>query len=281
MLTQRKDGTLEANLNRSGYRLQPSIVSDRLDVAEYIFGDLEVAKTLVHNVSSRKGALAATDAWIDSLAADGASSADNDPHIGLWTIRDETCDNQFVGIRGVFVAPGLPQNSVATFVAVARAYWGRGVSSDSSRMLCGQVFESSIVDSIYTRVWPKLNPASDAVQRRLGFIPAERHTLRDTFGEARMKEVLEFDLWRASKLQGKDIDETLRQISIRIGQLAAEDLMEFEVAVKGIMEALPDALAQAEEIRTAVVNNVRVGFQNPAWASYRLSRDNWFASRIV
>lgn len=29
----------------------------------------------------------------------------------------------------------------------------------------------------------KLNPASDAVQRRLGFLPAERHTLRDTFGE--------------------------------------------------------------------------------------------------
>lgn len=259
----------------------PSMVSDRSDVAEYIFGDAEVAKTLVHNVTSRKGALAATDAWIDTLAADGARSANNAPHIGLWTIRDEVCDNQFVGIRGVFVAPGLPQNSVATFVAVARSYWGKGVSSDSSRILCGNVFETSDADAIYTRVWPKLNPASDAVQRRLGFVPAERHTLRNTFGETRMQEVLEFDLWRASKLQGDDFEETLRQVSIRIGQLAAEDLLDLEEAINGITRALPSALAQAKAIKSKVAEGVWLGFRNPAWASYRMSRDDWFASRTV
>ena len=269
---------MEAILKRSGYRLQPSLVSDRSDVAEYIFGDAEVAKTLVHNVSSREGALAATDAWIDTLAIDGQRNTGNAEHIGLWTIRDETSDNQFVGIRGVFVAPGLRRNSVATFVAVARAYWGRGVSSDSSRILCGHVFKSSDADAIYTRVWPKLNPASDAVQRRLGFTPAARHTLRATFGEARMQEVLEFDLWRASKLQDNGFDETLRQVSIRIGQLAAEDLLEVELAAKRILDALPRALAQADDLRTKVANDLRLGFQNPAWASYRMSRDNWAAS---
>lgn len=257
------------------------MVADRSDVAEYIFGDAEVAKTLVHNVSSRIGALTATDAWIDTLAVDGAGSANNAPHIGLWTIRDEVGDNQFVGIRGVFVAPGLPQNAVATFVAVRRSYWGKGVSSDSSRALCEYVFDTSDSDAIYTRVWPKLNPASDAVQRRLGFVPAERHTLRDTFGETRMQEVLEFDLWRASKLHADDFEETLRQVSIRIGQLAAEDLLDFEEAVKGIIEALPNAVAQAVDIRTKVAEHVRLGFQNPAWASYRMSRENWFASRNV
>ncbi|WP_170611051.1 GNAT family N-acetyltransferase [Ruegeria arenilitoris] len=272
---------LEACLSRSGYRLQPSIVSDRKDVAEYIFGDAEVAKTLVHNVSSPTGALAATDAWIDTLAVDGVRSANNAPHIGLWTIRDEASDNKFVGIRGVFVAPGLPQNSVATFVAVARSYWGKGVSSDSSRILCGHVFDTSGTDAIYTRVWPKLNPASDAVQRRLGFVPAERHTLTDTFGKIRMQEVFEFDLWRASKLQSDDFEETLRQVSIRIGQLAAEDLLDREVAAKEIMEALPSSLARAEGVKTEVTENVRLGFQNPAWASYRMSRDNWFASRTA
>lgn len=210
----------------------------------------------------------------------GARSANNAPHIGLWTIRDQASDNQFVGIRGVFVAPGLPENSVATFVAVASAYWGKGVSSDSSRILCGHVFETSDASAIYTRVWPKLNPASDAVQRRLGFVPAERHTLGDTFGEARMQEVLEFDLWRASKLQADEFEETLRQVSIRIGQLAAEGLLEFELAVQRIREALPSALAQTEDIGAKVANDVRLGFGNPAWASYRMSRDNWFASRV-
>ena len=258
--------------------MQPSLVADRSDVAEYIFGDDEVAKTLVHNVSSREGALAATDAWIDSLAVDGKRNTGNAEHIGLWTIRDAANDNQFVGIRGVFVAPGLPHNSVATFVAVARAYWGKGVSSDSSRLLCGYVFGTSDVDAIYTRVWPKLNPASDAVQRRLGFVPAERHTLRDTFGEARMQEVLEFDLWRASKLQGESFGETLRQVSIRIGQLAAEDLLDVGVAVQRILDALPDAVAHADGTRSKVVDDLRLGFQNPAWASYRMSRENWVAS---
>ncbi len=248
-------------------------------MAECIFGDAEVAKTLVHNVSSREGALTATDAWIDTLAVDGARSADNPPHIGLWTIRDEASENKFVGIRGVFVAPGLPQNSVATFVAIARPYWGKGVSSDSSRVLCGHVFETSDVDAIYTRVWPKLNPASDAVQRRLGFVPAERHTLRDTFGEARMQEVLEFDLWRASKLTGEGFDETLRQVSIRIGQLAAEDLLDLEVAIERIKQALPNTLEEVDDIGAIVAGDARLGFQNPAWATYRMSRDTWLASK--
>ena len=258
--------------------MRRSLVADRADVADYIFGDAEVAKTLVHNVSSREGALAATDGWIDTLALDGKSSAGNAEHIGLWTIRDEARDNQFVGIRGVFVAPGLPPNTVATFVAVARAYWGKGVSSDSSRMLCGHVFETSDADAIYTRVWPKLNPASDAVQLRLGFVPAERHTLRDTFGEARMQEVLEFELWRASKLQDEGFGETLRQVSVRIGQLAAEDLLDVDAAVQRILDALPSPLAQADAVRIKVADDVQIGFQNPAWASYRMSRDNWFAS---
>jgi RimJ/RimL family protein N-acetyltransferase len=258
--------------------MQPSLVADRSDVAKYIFGDAEVAKTLVHNVSSREGALEATDAWIETLAEDGNRNTGNAEHIGLWTIRDEAKDNQFVGIRGVFIAPGLPRNSVATFVAVNRAYWGKGVSSDSSRLLCGHVFESSNSDAIYTRVWPKLNPASDAVQRRLGFVPSERHTLRDTFGETRMQEVLEFDLWRASKLRGDVFDETLRQVSIRIGQLAAEELLDVGTAVQRILDVLPSALAQADDVRTMLANDVWIGFQNPAWASYRMSRDNWVAS---
>lgn len=257
--------------------MRPSLVADRSEVAECIFGDAEVAKTLVHNVSSRDGALAATDAWIDTLAVDGRRNTGNAEHIGLWTIRDMSKDNQFVGIRGVFVAPGLPHNTVATFVAVARTYWGRGVSSDSSRLLCRHVFERSDADAVYTRVWPKLNPASDAVQRRLGFVPAERHTLRNTFGEERMNEVLEFDLWRASKLENEGFGETLRQVSIRIGQLAAESLLEPRQAVQRILAALPGGLAQSDDVQAKVADDLQLGFENPAWATYRMSRDNWAA----
>ena len=270
---------MEANLPRSGYSLQPSLVADRSDVADYIFGDAEVAKTLVHNVSTPEGVLAATDAWIDTLCIDGKRNTGNAEHIGMWTIRDTASDNRFVGIRGVFVAPGLPDNSVVTFVAVALAYWGKGVSSESSRLLCGHVFDTSDVDAIYTRVWPELNPASDAVQRRLGFVPAERHTLRQTFGETRMKEVLEFDLWRLSKLQGDVLKGPLRDVSVRIGQLAAEDLLDIEVATQKILDALPSQVARSDNVRSKVADNLRRGFQNPAWASYRMSRDRWLTTR--
>lgn len=266
---------MEAILNHSSYRLRPSSTVDRMDIATHIFGDVEVSKTLVHNVSSQDGILAATDAWIDTLASDGKRNNGNPEHTGLWTIRDEADEGRFVGIRGVFVAPGLPDNTVATFVAVARPYWGKGVSSGSSRLICEHVFEKSEVDAIYTRVWPKLNPASDAVQRRLGFVPAERHTLRETFGEQRMREVLEFDLWRASKLESGKVAETLRQVSIRIGQLAAEDLLEVREAEQRILSALPDGLAKSDDIGGKVAEGLQLGFQNPAWASYRMSRTNW------
>lgn len=266
---------MEAILNRTGYRLRPSSAADRMDIARYIFGDVEVSKTLVHNVSSQDGVLAATDSWIDTLAVDGKQNVGNAEHIGLWTIRDEADGGKFVGIRGVFVAPGLPYNAVATFVAIARPFWGKGVSSESSHLLCEHVFKQSEADAIYTRVWPKLNPASDAVQRRLGFIPAERHTLRDTFGEQRMWEVLEFDLWRVSHLENERFAETLRQVSIRVGQLAAEDLLEVREAKQRILAALPDGLAKSDDVRGLVVEGVELGFQNPAWASYRMSRTNW------
>ncbi|NKB52713.1 MAG: hypothetical protein GKR97_10875 [Rhizobiaceae bacterium] len=268
---------MEAVLHRSGFRMQPSQVADRLDVADHIFGDVEVAKTLVHNVSSREDVFAATDMWIDTLAIDGKRNPGNPDHIGMWTIRNETNHNQFVGIRGVFVAPGLPENAVATFVAVARAYWGNGVSGDSSALLCGQVFEKSNVDAIYTRIWPKLNPASDAVQHRLGFAPAERHTLRDTFGEKRMFEVLEFDLWRASNLENEGYEETLRQVSIRIGQLAAEQLLNPDAAVKRITAALPEGIAQSPKVTAQITGDVEIGMSNPAWASYRMSRNDWYS----
>ncbi|WP_089233113.1 GNAT family N-acetyltransferase [Tropicimonas sediminicola] len=255
--------------------MRPSSVADRMDIATYIFGDVEVSKTLVHDVSTQKGVWAATDAWIDTLAVDGKRSTANAEHIGLWTIRDDAGEGRFVGIRGVFVAPGLPLNSVATFVAIARPYWGKGVSSESSRVLCQHVFQKSEADAIYTRVWPKLNPASDAVQRRLGFVPADRHTLRDTFGEQRMREVLEFDLWRASNLESEGFAETLRQVSIRIGQLAAEDLLEARDAEQRILTALPVRLAKSGDVRSKVAEDLRLGFHNPAWASYRMSRADW------
>lgn len=263
---------MEAILIRSGFHMRPTLVADRQEIAEHIFGDVQVAKTLVHNVSSPEGALVATDAWINTLAVDSERGAALPEYLGLWTIRDETNIGKFVGIRGVFVAPGLPANSVATFVAVARTYWGLGVSGDSSALLCRQVFEKSNLNSIYTRVWPMLNPASDAVQRRLGFVPAERHTLRNTFGEERMFDVLEFDLWRASILEQDGFDETFRQISIRIGQLVAEELLDQDEAEDRIISALPDDLKQAPGICSQISHDLQIGIGNPAWASYRMTR---------
>lgn len=264
-----------ANLRRSGFRMRPSLIADRGDIAKHIFSDVQVARTLVHNVSTPDGIMAATNAWVDTLAADSERGADLPDHIGLWTIYDETQDNKFVGIRGVFFAPGLPENSVATFVAVARDFWGKGVSGDTSALLCGLVFENSDLNAIYTRVWPLLNPASDAVQRRLGFEPAERHTLRNTFGEERMLEVLEFDLWRTSKMELDGMDDTLRQISIRIGQLAAEQLLNLDEALELIMSALPKDTVQTPQTRTDIAQALQLGFNNPAWASYRMSRRTW------
>ena len=268
---------MQTTLRRSGFKIAPSFRADRLDIARHVFGDVDVAKTLVHNVSSREGALDATDAWVETLARDGQRNTGNPGHIGMWTIRDTVNGGAFVGIRGVFVAPGLPDNTVATFVAVARPYWGRGVSSESSRLLCGNVFESSEVNAIYTRVWPELNPASDAVQRKLGFEPAERHTLKATFGEKRMNDVLEFDLWRASELDVDGYQEPLRQVSIRIGQLSAEDLLDLEQAQQRILNALPETLARTDAVQALIHENLQLGLRNPAWASYRMSRANWAA----
>ena len=54
-----------------------------MDVARHIFGDVAVAGTLVHNMSSQERALTAADAWVDTLAVDGKRHPGNLDHIGM------------------------------------------------------------------------------------------------------------------------------------------------------------------------------------------------------
>ena len=266
---------MEFTLPRSGFRMRPTVTSDRNDLTTNIFGDIEVAKTLVHDVSSEQKKRVATDAWIDAFAIDSPDAIDGDDALGLWTISDSSNNDRFVGIRGVFIAPALPDNSVATFVAVARDYWGRGVSGDSSALLCANLFKTTDFNAIYTRVWPLLTPRSEAVQKKWGFEPAGRHTLRDSFGEQRIIEVMEFELWRLANLEPENAQAIIREAATKLGQLVAEDFLSRDTVRRKILSALPPGISKQQDMIGLVSTCLETGFNNPAWAAYCLSRETW------
>lgn len=56
---------------------------------------------------------------------------------------------------------------------------------------------------------------------------------------------------------------------------AAEDLLEPQFEAERNISASPDALAQSDDVQAQVMDDRRLGDLNPAWSSYRMSRDAW------
>lgn len=263
---------------KSGFRLRPLEMSDAKALQLRILGDPDIARTLAHDASSPEACRDLAETWCRDDAIDSPESNWDKLGVGLWAVLDK--GGQLAGTRGFFLDPALPDHCVEAFVAIAKPYWGRGLSSESSQILLDYVFKQTKTEAVYTNIWPLLNPGSEAVQRKIGFTPVDRVTVRDSFGEERMRQISDFELWRLRNATSGEADNVLRQVGIKLGQLAAEGLFSREIGRTRILEQLEDKGCTASE---DLVNEVDVlieeGYSNPAWATYRFSRADWESRR--
>jgi RimJ/RimL family protein N-acetyltransferase len=266
---------LDTKLERSGFFLRPVTLADVDAIAEKLFSDIDVAKTLMHNVSTPAKVWKCAETWCGYFAADSPNEDHCEPGLGLWAIcePDENgAAGALVGVRGLFRDPALPENTAEGFAAIAQTHWRRGLSSESSAAVLRYAFEELGLDAVYTNIWPLLNPASEAVQRRVGYEYVGRTTVLESFGAERIVDLKAFELWRLSEARDDDRARVFKEAGIKLGQLSAEDNLSFESVREEVA-----AVLRADRDRRTVFAHMDMGRSNPGWATYRLARETWAA----
>lgn len=268
---------------KSGFRLRPLEMRDQRALETRICADPDIAKTLAHDSSSAETCREVAERWCLDDAIDSPESLWDERGFGLWAILtpdEDGKEGQFVGTRGFFLDPALPEGGIEAFVAIAQAYWGQGLSGESSRLLLSYIYENTKVDAIYTNIWPILNPGSEAVQRKIGFNRIGRVSVRDSFGEERMRQIRSFELWRLRNAKPEQLASVLREVSIKFGMFSAECLFSTDEAHKTIVEALAEHGDADEQTAGTIRGFISEGYEHPAWATYRFSRSDWERSSI-
>lgn len=263
------------DLKTPGFRLRPLELRDIEALTNVIFGDPDVAKTLAHDASTAESRRKCAAVWCERHAIDSPQSNWTQRRLGAWALVDEAAGKsaeRLIGIRGFNVDKNLPENCVGTFIALAKSHWQRGLASEITRLLLDYVFHETDTKAVYTEIWPLLNPRSEAVQRKMGYELVGRHSVREAHGEDRMRDIAKFELWRALCASDSELAPVLREVSVKMGQLAAERLHSQEEAVDLILGqiAVPD-----QTVDELVQGNVQLGFDNPAWLEFRLNRSDW------
>jgi len=262
-------------LKTPGFRLRPLELRDLEALTNVIFGDPDVAKTLAHDASTAESRRKCAAIWCERHAIDSPQSNWTQRRLGAWALIDEAAGNSaetLVGIRGFNVDKNLPENCVGSFIALARSHWQRGLASELTALLLDYVFQETDTKAIYTEIWPLLNPRSEAVQQKMGYEFVGRHSVREAHGEDRMRDIARFELWRASCASDSELAQVLREVSIKMGQLAAEKLHTQDEAVHLILSQVAGPDRTTDEL---VQQNVQLGFDNPAWLTFRLDRSDW------
>ena len=263
------------HLKTPGLRLRPLELQDAAALTKVIFADPEVAKTLAHDASTEESRRKCAAVWCERHAIDSPRSNWAQSKLGGWALVEAGLGDgkeHLVGIRGFNIDQNLPENCVGSFIALARSHWRRGIASEMTTILLDHVFQETNTQAVYTEVWPLLNSRSEAVQKKMGYEPVGRHSVRKAHGEDRMRDIARFELWRASHASGAEMNAVLRQVSIKMGQLAAEDLHTQDEAV-GLISAQVSLSDPA--IKDLIRESVQLGFENPAWLTFRLTRSNW------
>ncbi len=262
----------------SGFHLRPLEMRDASEMGLKILAEPEIAKTLAHDASSVEKCLKLAEAWCRADAIDSPESNWVKRGYGIWAILapgSEGHEGPLVGIRGFFLDPALPEGGLEAFVAIARPYWGRRLSSESSRLLLAYLFTNTETKAVYSNIWPLLNLRSEAVQRNLGFELWGRVSVREGYGEEKMRQIHNFELWRLWNAKPAEVEAVVREACIKLGQLSAEGLHSVDEVEKIVISTLESNGNIGVTFDGAVKKFIGKGYDNPAFLTYRMTRHDW------
>jgi RimJ/RimL family protein N-acetyltransferase len=224
------------NLATERFALRP-LTDEHLEALKAILADPEIIKTLLGDVSTPQGLEAETHKWID----DAPSWQKNG--FGSWGIFDRGgafgAADALLGLAAAGEATSPSAEGPEIFYFIKRACWGKGVAWEAVRRICRYLFQDLGVPALDATIFAEANPGSVRLAEKLGMRPAGRVSLRDHgLDDARLQELVDFDLWRLRSASGDRLQLTLEEAAFRIGQTLAEGLGALAGRSAEIREAL-------------------------------------------
>lgn len=252
----------------------------QLDGLQDILADPEVVKMLLGDVSTPAGIEKESRKWID----DDSFWARHG--FGSWGIFDRAgAFGPAHGLHGIAAAspPMAGQGEgPEIFYFLGRRCWGKGVAFEAASTMCRYLFDQRQLPALEASIFAEVNPGSVRLAEKLGFHPAGRVSLRDHgLDDARLQEIVDFDLWRVGAAAPEALHETLTEAAFRIGQTLAEGLGSPDGRRSDLVMALaarnPDARIDQPANAALIERQLADGMKAKGLALYRAYREDFTA----
>ena len=253
--------------------LRPLSPSDASALADAVFADPEVAKTLVGNWSDPATRVAQAQEWIES------AQHWDDGGYGIWGIygaaRLTETPGTLIGLCAADKAPAAIAEGPEIYYALSRNVWGKGVATEVVTAVVQFLFESAKVAAVEALYYPEINEASVRIAKRLGFKFIGRYPIL-AYVEDQAQETMEYDLWRIENCEDSGNLTTLKDTAFKIGLFVGEGAMRIEDATRRLLRAakINCIVGSNDEvtIERLLIDRLAAGASAGGFMHYRLGR---------
>ena len=256
-------------------RFQRFVAEDAAGLAE-ILADPEVARNITVNVSTPERGLACAR---DRIAWHNGSWQERG--YGAWALRAREASlaapDRLLGWCG-FTPPDLEGEDPEILYGLARGVWRLGLAQEAARAAIDWFFANTPHQGVSAIVFAALNPASVQVMARLGMTHRGTMDFKDFVPDAeRMRDVLDYEVWRLGAGAGGDPELLLWQAPFRAGQIAATGIAPAEAIESALCRSIAGQACYAalEDPEARVRTAFREGMAQSHMDWYHLSRSAW------
>ncbi len=253
--------------------LRPLTAEDAQSLADAVFTDPEVAKTLVGDWSDPSRRVDEAKRWIEA-----AQNWEVDGY-GIWGVYDSF---GLSGTRGALVGLCAADEPLADvgrgpeiYYALCRNVWGRRLATEVVTTVVRYLIESAKVPVVEALYYPEINEASLKIAKRLGFEFVGRYPIM-AYLEDRARETIEYDFWRIRNYDGQQPNDTLADTAFKLGLFVGEGAMPKEEAIQRLLEAAKEGgfanSLDLDKIEDLIANRLSAGAAENGYLHYRLVR---------
>jgi ribosomal-protein-alanine N-acetyltransferase len=266
----------------------PVITTERLKLERFgdadvpalaaILAEPEVAKNIVANASTPERCRASALYRIN-----WHNQPWNTRGYGVWAVKaGENAGAPAGDVLGWcgFAEPDGDDDDPEILYGLAPPYWSRGLGQEAARAAINWLFAETSHAGVSAIIFGRLNPVSVALVGKLGM--KKRGTMKMAAfltDQARVKEVLDYEMWRLAHGACRDSSALLFQAPYKGGQfatLASGDPLGFEQAFCAAARARDDfADITPDELDRRVRDAFRQGMAEPNLDWFHVDRATW------
>jgi len=214
--------------------LRPLTINDSMELAEEVFSDPGVVKTLVDDWSTITKCRQVAAAWIES------AQTWEERGYGIWGVYDThgtfRAADKIIGVATAdSILPKVGEGPEVWY-AFRREAWGQGVGSEVMEAIVRFLFEIAKVQAVEALYFPHINPASLRIAEKLGFKFVGQYPILGYLGKQH-HATIDYDLWRIGNYRGAALEDELSTAAFRIGMFVGEAADTFDAMNSALLDA--------------------------------------------